>query len=95
MSRNERIEVETVWQDFLHELGASWKQQEVVLVLDLTPFEDHAQVVYVGLLQQRRVLPLAWKVMPGQEKWEEGLWEIVGTLFAQVKAALGEARAVR
>src|SRR6266699_6424045 len=91
MSRNERIEVEPVWQDFLHEIGDSWNQKEVVLVLDLTPFEEHAQVVYVGLLQQTRVLPLAWKVMPGQEKWEEGLWEIVGTLFAQVKAALGEA----
>ena len=88
---NERIEVETVWDDFLHEIGASWKQQEVVLVLDLTPFEEHAQVVYVGLLQQTRVLPLAWKVMPGQEKWDEGLWEIVGTLFARVKQALGEA----
>jgi Transposase DDE domain len=88
---NERIEVETVWDDFLHEIGASWKQQEVVLVLDLTPFEEHAQVVYVGLLQQTRVLPLAWKVMPGQEKWDQGLWEIVGTLFARVKQALGEA----
>ena len=66
---NERIDVEAVWDDFLSEIGASWKQQKVVLVLDLTPFEEHAQVVYVGLMQQRRVLPLAWKGMPGQEKW--------------------------
>ena len=88
---NERIDVEAVWDDFLNEIGAYWKQQEVVLVLDLTPFEEHAQVVYVGLMQQTRVLPLAWKVMPGQEKWDEGLWEIVGELFARVKRALGDA----
>lgn len=91
MSRNERIDVEEVWEDFLSEIGASWKQQKVVLVLDLTPFEEHAQVVYVGLQQQTRVLPLAWKVMPGQEKWDEGLWEIVSELFTQVNRALGEA----
>ena len=52
-------------------------------------------MVYVGavwgLLQQSRVLPLAWKVMPGQEKWDEGLWKIVGELFSRVKRALGDA----
>jgi hypothetical protein len=86
-SRNERIQVEAVWEDFLKESEADWSQQKVVLVLDLTPFEEHAQVVYVGLLEQTRVLPLAWKVMPGQEKWDEGRWEIVGGLFTQIKGA--------
>ena len=88
---NERIDVEEVWEDFLTEIGSYWKQQDVVLVLDLTPFEEYAQVVYVGLMQQTRVLPLAWKVMPGQETWDEGLWEIVGELFTRVKRALGDA----
>jgi len=88
---NERIDVEEVWDDFLSAIGGYWKQQEVVLVLDLTPFEEYAQVVYVGLMQQTRVLPLAWKVMPGQEQWDEGLWEIVGKLFTRVKRALGDA----
>ncbi len=88
---NERIDVETVWDDFLSAIGTYWRQKEAVLVLDITPFEEHAQVVYVGLLQQTRVLPLAWKVMPGQEKWDQGLWEIVGKLFRRVKGALGEA----
>src|SRR6266852_766454 len=88
---NKRIDVEAVWDDFLGEIGAYWKQKEVVLVLDLTPFEEHAQVVYVGLLQQSRVLPLAWKVMPGQEEWEQGQWEIVAQLFERVARLLGEA----
>lgn len=88
---NQRIQVEEVWQDFLKQSLAAWSQQKVMLVLDLTPFEEYAQVVYVGLLEQTRVLPLAWRVMPGQEKWEEKLWEIVGDLFRQIKDALGEA----
>ena len=83
--------MEEVWEDFLTEIGSYWKQQDVVLVLDLTPFEEYAQVVYVGLMQQTRVLPLAWKVMPGQETWDEGWWEIVGEVFARVKRALGDA----
>src|SRR6266699_4522101 len=88
---NERVEVESVWEQFLAEVLPAWRGKEVTLILDLTPFEEYAQVVYVGLLQQSRVLPLAWKVMPGQEQWDEGLWEIVGKLFTRVKRALGDA----
>ena len=43
-------------------------------------------MVYLGLMQQTRVLSLAWKVMPGQEQWE-----IVGQLFERVAQALGAA----
>jgi Transposase DDE domain len=48
-------------------------------------------VVYVGLWQHSRVLPLAWRVMPGQEQWEQSQWEIVAQLFERVKRYLGEA----
>lgn len=87
---NERIQVEQVWQDFLQVSLASWGQRPVILVLDVTPFEEYAQVVYVGLLAQMRVLPVAWKVMPGQQKWEERLWVLVAELFRQIKSVLGE-----
>lgn len=88
---NERVEVEAVWEQFLEQVLVAWRDKEVTLVLDITPFEEHAQVVYVGLLQQSRVLPLAWKVMPGQEQWEQGQWEIVAQLFERVARLLGEA----
>lgn len=88
---NKRVEVEAVWQQFLPQVLSFWRGKEVTLVLDITPFEEHAQVVYVGLLQQARVLPLAWKVMPGQQEWEQGQWEIVAHLFEQVAALLAEA----
>lgn len=88
---NERVEVEAVWEQFLAEVLPFWRGKEVTLVLDLTPFEEYAQVVYVGLLQQSRVLPLAWKVMPGQQEWEVGQWEIVAQLFERGARLLGEA----
>jgi hypothetical protein len=88
---NERIEVETIWDQFLALVLPYWHNQAVTLVLDITPFEEHAQVVYVGLLQQSRVLPLAWKVMPGQQEWEQGQWEMVAQLFERVTHALGAA----
>lgn len=88
---NERVPVEAVWEQFLAEVLPFWRGKEVTLVLDLTPFEEYAQVVYVGLLQQARALPLAWKVMPGQQEWEVGQWEIVSRLFERVARLLGEA----
>ncbi len=68
---NERIEVEDIWEQFLGQVLPFWRNQPVSLILDITPCEEHAQVVYVGLLTQSRVLPVAWKVMPGQEQWEQ------------------------
>jgi hypothetical protein len=43
------------------------------LVIDLTPYEEHAQVIYLGLLQRSRVLPLVWKVMEGARKVGSGV----------------------
>jgi hypothetical protein len=88
---NERIEVEQIWEQFLQQFLAYWQHQAVTLILDITPFEEHAQVIYLGLLQQSRVLPLAWKVMPGQEQWEHGQWKIVAALCERVARFLGEA----
>jgi hypothetical protein len=83
---NERVEVEPVWEQFLAQVLPFWRGKEVTLVLDSTPFEEYAQVVYVGLVQQARVLPLAWKVMPGQQEWEQGQWELVAQLCERVES---------
>src|SRR5713101_6962403 len=47
---NERIEVEKVWDQFLEQVLPYWRNQQIYLILDITPFEEHAQVVYVGLV---------------------------------------------
>lgn len=87
---NPRIETEEVWDDFLAQILPYFTQQPIRLVIDLTASEEHAQVIYLGLLQHSRVLPLVWKVMPGQEKWDQGLWECVGELFQRLAPHLGE-----
>jgi hypothetical protein len=85
---NERVEVKKTWDQLLKQVLPYWKGKKVYLVLDLTPFDEHAQVIYLGLVQKTRVLPLAWRVMPGQEKWDERLWPLVQELFEQVQTHL-------
>lgn len=89
---NDRIEVEACWKEFLQQVLPFWQNKSVTLILDLTPYTKEATIVYVGLLVQSRVLPLAWDVMPQQEKWEEGQWEIVGRLFELIAPALTSAQ---
>lgn len=81
---NERIEVSACWKAFLEKVTPFWKKKEVILVLDCTPYNDKFTIVYLGLLVHHRVLPLAWKIMPQQTEWEQGQWELVRELFAQV-----------
>jgi len=69
---NAKIDTEKTWDDFLSQLLPYFQQAPIRLMIDLTPYEEHAQVMYIGILQHSRVLPLVWKVMPGQEKWDEG-----------------------
>ena len=67
---NDRIKTEKIWDELLVQILPYFLQNPIQLVIDLTPYEEHAQVIYIGLLQHSRVLPLAWKVMPGQETWD-------------------------
>lgn len=88
---NEHIEVEVCWKSFLQQVLPLWQNKPVTLILDLTPYTAEATIVYVGILVQSRVLPLAWQVMPQQESWDEGQWDIVARLFAQIAPLLTSA----
>lgn len=87
---NARIDTVQTWDDFLSQIMPYFRQQPMQLVMDLTPYEEHAQVIYIGLLQHSRVLPLVWKVMPGQDKWDQGLWACVEELFKRLAPHLAE-----
>src|SRR6476660_9625734 len=87
---NDRIKTEQTWNDLLEEVMPFFRGKPLRLVIDLTPYEEHAQVIYVGLLQHSRVLPLVWKVMPGQEKWDQGLWDCIEELFERLAPQIGE-----
>jgi len=87
---NDRIEIEKTWDDLLERVMPFFRGKPLRLVIDLTPYEEHAQVIYIGLLQHSRVLPLVWKVMPGQQKWDQGLWDCIGELFQRLAPHIGE-----
>jgi hypothetical protein len=87
---NERIDTERTWNALLAQVMPYFRQEPLKLVLDLTSYEEHAQVIYIGLLQHSRVLPLVWKVMPGQETWNQGLWDCIEELFKRSVPHVGE-----
>ncbi len=89
---NEKIDPKDTWDALLGQVMPYFRHHPMQLVIDLTPYEEHAQVIYVGLLQHSRVLPLVWKVMPGQETWEQGLWSCVEELFERLAPHLEKAQ---
>lgn len=87
---NERVNVTAVWTQFLTQVRPLWRERQVVLVLDWTPFGERATIVYVGVLVHSRVLPLAGQVLPAQQKWPEGQWTVVKRLLEQVTPHLAQ-----
>ena len=85
---NEDINVTEWWNQFLQHTLPYWDTRNATLVLDCTPYNDAFTIVFVGILVQKRLLPLAWEIMPQSEKWEEGQWSIVDRLFCQVSQFL-------
>ena len=85
---NDRIEVEACWKEFLQNILPFWENKRVTLILDMTPYTQEATIVYLGILVQSRVLPIAWQIMPQQENWDEKQWDIVQRLFDQVTSYL-------
>jgi len=81
---NERIDVESCWNQFLQQVLPFWQEKTVTLVLDLTPYTTETTIVYVGILVHSRVLPLCWCLMPQQEQWDREQWDIVAQLFEQM-----------
>src|SRR5437763_12484104 len=87
---NERIDTIETGNSLLSRIMPYFRQRPMKLVIDLTPYEEHAQVIYIGLLQHSRILPLVWKVMPGQEKWDRGLWDCIEELFKRLAPHIGK-----
>jgi hypothetical protein len=81
---NEQLALGPCWEQFLPHTLPFWQGRRASLVLDWTPYNDHFTIVCVGILVQTRLLPLAWEVMPQNEEWDEGQWQLVARLFAQV-----------
>lgn len=88
---NPRIDVEQTWEELLTQVMRFFCTEPMRIIIDVTSYEEHAQVIYVGLLAHSRVLPLVWKVMPGQQKWDQGFWECIDELFKRLAPHVGSA----
>ena len=56
---NPRISVPTIWKHFVAQVLPSFGDKRLMFVLDCTPIDERACIVYVGLLAHSRVLPVA------------------------------------
>lgn len=85
---NPGVSIATLWQPLLPVLLATLGRRELVLVFDPTPYRADATILVLGVVVRRRVLPLAWRVMPQQTDWPERLRDVLGPLLAPVPAAI-------
>lgn len=85
---NPAVSGETLWQPLLPILLAPWAGQEVTLVVDPTPIGKQWTVVWAGIACHRRVLPLAWRLVPQQTDWPATLGPLLAPLLDQIAAAL-------
>ncbi len=56
---NAKIDSEEVWNVFMEAVLPSFQNEPIQLVIDLTNYEEHAKVVYIGIIRYSRVLPRA------------------------------------
>ncbi len=85
---NRFVSVATLWEPLLPALLRPWAGREVSLVFDPTPLGKHWTVLWIGIVVHRRVLPLAWTLVPQQESWPEKLAALFPVLVAPIAAAL-------
>lgn len=85
---NDRVGVETLWQPLLPSLLAGWTGHPVTLVFDPTPYGKLGTILWIGIVQHRRVLPLGWQHVPQQEPWPAKLPVLLGPLLAPIAAAM-------
>ncbi len=83
--------MEQTWEELLTQVMPFFRKEPLRIISDVTPYEEHAQIISVGLLQHSRILPLEWKVMPGQQKWDRGFWECIEELFKCLAPHIGRA----
>lgn len=85
---NRAVRVGELWTPLLPALLAGKAGQDLRLVFDPTPQNGDASILVLGLVLHKRVLPLAWRVLPQQEAWPERQASLLRAMVAEVVAAL-------
>jgi Transposase DDE domain len=82
------IPVETMWSPIRRTFLADRRGQRLTLVFDPTPQGIHTTILVVGLVQHKRVLPLAWRIVPQQEQWDERMATYLRDMAREIDADL-------
>jgi hypothetical protein len=62
--------------------------ERVILLVDLTKLGGWLDVMMVGVAYRKRCIPLAWRCMTGQHKWDEAQVAIIDELLSWVAPAV-------
>lgn len=88
---NEHLHPARCYQPLVQHLFAHWTGREVSLILDCTDIEDRWSILVLAVAYCKRVLPLAWEVLPfGSTSAARQM-----ALLRQVQPALPSLRQVR
>lgn len=85
---NAAVDVGGMWPPLRRALLADLAGSEVLLVFDPTPQAGHATVLVLGVVQHKRVVPLAWRVVPQQTQWAERMAIYLDAMMTEVAADL-------
>ncbi len=84
---NPRIDPGRLWQQALPILLATLGPTPL-FVFDPTPHRADWTRLELGVVVHKRVLPVAWRLVPQQRDWPQRLPALVGPMLAAVQAAL-------
>jgi hypothetical protein len=85
---NPKVDPDAIWTTLLPSLLAARAGQPIEVVFDPTPHQHRFTLLALGLIDHRRVLPLAWCVAPQQSEWDDTQLTYLTALAQMVDQAL-------
>jgi hypothetical protein len=78
---NSSVPVTALWRPLARTMLASRAGTALTLTLDPTTLRDHGYLYVLGLVAHKRVLPLAWHLLPNTARWRRGERVYLARLF--------------
>lgn len=85
---NPKVDPDAIWTALLPTLLAERAGQSIEIVFDPTPHQERFTILALGMIDHRRVLPLAWCVVPQQTAWDETQLTYLTALCERVEQSL-------
>lgn len=85
---NPLVDPEAIWSALLPSLLADRAGQSIEVVFDPTPHQKRFTLLALGMIAHRRVVPLAWCVVPQRTDWDDTQLAYLTALCQRVDQAL-------